>query len=153
EPTADLYLRMDDTGRVQLDGLCRQQLEQETTCATALLNDLKQVTGALAEVERSLAAIPDAEAIARLISERDAARQQRDDLAEQAGQAESAVVAVSAGLQEAERELNDLNDRLREANLANEEADRFVRDSDRARETLERFRVALTIRHADRLGR
>jgi DNA sulfur modification protein DndD len=150
--TTEVYLRLDDAGKSQLDLLCTRQLSEATRQATALLSALDEVTHAQDAAERKLASIPDAEAIARLVTDREDARRHRDTLAGQVRHAEEATRAFTLELQAAEANLGQLNDQLREAELGNEETDRFVKHADRARQTLERFRVALTSRHADRLG-
>jgi len=148
----DSYLKLDDESRRHLEMLCARDLAAEVRGATATVQAVERAQRLLDDADRKLASIPDAEAISRLLAEREAARERRQELETQLKRVDTELASVAYQLVVQEGELQKLTDEARQADIGNEESDRFVRHSDRARETLDLFRIALTEKHASRLS-
>lgn len=148
----DAYLHMDVESLRQLDTLRSRELAGSFRNVDVIMKKFEHVRRLLDDTERKLAAIPDADAISKLMAERDVAKARRDELESQIKRTDTELASLARELDVLERELQKLTEEARQADLGNEEADRFIRYSERARETLERFRLALTAKHADRLS-
>ncbi|MCO6008275.1 DNA sulfur modification protein DndD [Actinoallomurus purpureus] len=128
-----------------------QLLKDEAKRASELVGQARNLRERLNTLERQLAGVPDKNAIAALIEERDTAR-------DRVTQIRSALTTLEEVLAKSRRQRQQLSldrDRAykrRAQKLAQtESATRIVSYTDRARETLEKFGSALLRRHISRL--
>jgi DNA sulfur modification protein DndD len=147
------YLGLPTAGRSRLASLCQQDLERQAEDAKAVMTELVAAEIKLEGVDRRLAAVPDSEAIAKLVNERNSVRGRIDEMRVrmQVANEQSRLI---------ERELGTLRQNLdlllrdgATARLETDDLGRFLKHSEKARHTLERFRVTVTKRHSRRLER
>jgi DNA sulfur modification protein DndD len=123
----------------------QRQLEQ-------LLQRRGDTVALVEDAERLLAAIPDAEALLPLRTDRDAAHS--DLLRTQAAlyHAEDQLSAIRTDRDRADRVYEKLLDETTNAGLTIDDNRRLVEHLDKVRSTLEVFKVAATRRHIDRIS-
>jgi len=144
-------LGMSDLGRARLHDLLDGELGTARAALPALLDDHQRTKSALDDANHELAAVPTAEALSALASERDA------------------LIARDAELTAEQRNESELSDRLKreldrlqseidratgddeEAKLALDDRARVLKHVGRVRETLEKFREAVIRRHLSRI--
>lgn len=148
-----LDLQLSQAARLSLEALHDAGLDQALLERDQLIGRLSDLEANLESVERRVAAIPAPESIEPLIAE--VVRRERD-----AAQAEAELNACQEAYAALERELaaeraryqSRLDDHVRQS-LAAEDADRLIRHSARARQTLASFKREVISHHVHRLER
>ena len=147
EPYMELAAAASDNVAKLLGG----QLGAEERLAADLITRSTALETELEQMDRILAAIPDDEAVASLLGERDTAFK-----AEALG--ESTLARAAARLEESlarQRAVRSNADKLlfsrKEADLQNQDTERVIKYSGLARETLAQFRTMVVKQHATRL--
>lgn len=146
-----LDLQLSSAARFSLQGLTEAGLDDALQERDRLLEALSDLEADLESVERRVAAIPAPESIEPLIA--DVVRRERE-----AAEADAELSRQMEGYSALERELANsrtryqsrLDDHVRQS-LASEDADRLIRHSTRARQTLASFRREVVSYHVHRL--
>lgn len=145
------YLGLPRDGRIRLENLCAHELIREESEARRVLADLDALETEADNLDRRLAAVPDAEAVVRLISEREEMRKKHGGVEAKLAMALEQTERLQRQKADLEQKVEKLVEQERAAQWANEDLSRFLKHSRRVQDTLERFRTAVTQRHTQQL--
>jgi len=150
---ADLYLQLTPADESRIGGLLVGGLEDAIRRSRQQVEDLGRVETDLARLDRQLAAVPDEEALAQLVKERERARLKLAEL-------DGALAAFAERIDEVARrevllarDLDAVFAAAKGIELDARDRERVRTHIDRVSGTLERFRHAILDRHAQRLQR
>jgi len=135
-----------------LDDLLERGFAEHRRRATALLGRRQQLVSDRESVERLLAAIPDAEAIAPLRDSRDTAQHKLLQSQALLTHAEDRLGALRQERLRAEADYERAMDAAAHATLSADDDRRLIEHVDRITSTLSTLRVAATRRHLARIG-
>ena len=145
------YLELSDKGFQQAQGLVGGTLAEVGRQANELRESLANAEHTLTDLDRKLAAIPEKDAIAELIRDRETARTtltshiaQRDALDEQVEKNKRAKELV-------EQQLAKLIGEHIQEDFNSEDTARVVNHASKVRSTLDRFRSRVVNKHTDRI--
>lgn len=146
-----LHLHLDTASRSNLDSLLQSELQEMVSDIGELVEQDRQLDEAIAHLRTVLGAVPTEQAIAELVSQREAARSELQ-LAEYEHQRSEAEIA------RLDQELAALRDRetkllesVAKAQFEQEDVSRILAHSARVRNTLNQFRTAVVSRHVARI--
>ena len=148
---APLHLHLDPNSRAMLDSLLREELREIARGIAELVEQDRQLDGTIAHLRTLLGAVPTEQAIAELVSERDAARSELQLAEFEHGRRDAEIARL-------DRELETLRDResklleiVAKAQFEQEDVSRILAHSARVRATLGRFGNAVVSRHVARI--
>lgn len=147
---SDTIAGLEDTATAEV--LINAKLPQLRRHLKSLLSRRSTVLDELAQAERVVVAIPDAEAVATLHDAREASR---DALYKASVAHDVATEMLQKALTDNQKALAVYDtevEKSAQATLAAEDDRRIVEHVDRVRETLQRLRVSATKRHLDRIS-
>jgi DNA sulfur modification protein DndD len=149
QPTL-LDLDADDTA---LAGSLAQHLLPDLTRRLTVLSSRQQEYMIMIDqLDRSLAGVPAPDALASLAAELNIARRELADAQADFQRADGQLTATRAERARADERYERAIDQAGKATLAAEDQRRLIEHAQRARETLQGFRVATTRRHVDRIA-
>lgn len=148
---APLHLHLDAGSRAMLDSLLHEELREIARGIADLVQQDRQLDETITHLRTLLGAVPTEQAIAELISEREAARSELQ-------LAEFEHARRDAEISRLDRDLETLRDRetkllevVARAQFEQEDVSRILTHSARVRETLGRFGNAVVSRHVARI--
>lgn len=144
-------LRMTDLGRDRLRELADEELDRTRATLPALVDDHARAQIALEDARNQVAAVPTAEALTALSTERDALIAREAVLqAEQRTESEL-LDRLRRELDRVDADINRLEADDKEAQLAQDDRARVLLHVGRVRQTLDKFRDAVIRRHLARI--
>jgi DNA sulfur modification protein DndD len=145
------FLELPEKGYTRLEAIITSGLDDVRRRMSGLLNELCQNQYQIERADRQLATVPDADAVAKIMKE-------RDELRRQVAEQDVRIEVMEEREQQMRREKTTLEQVIASfagdsasIRLGNDDIQRFLRHSDRARQTLEKFRVTITQKHTRRL--
>jgi len=147
----DCYLHLGQKGLVQCEVLLEEKLGKERDNAARALEEVEQIGSALDGIERTLARVPDEDALAGLAVELDQARKRLAQCKQEVAIADERLRGLENQKCTVAQKLEVVLRARREAELDSKDTLRFLRHSERVRQTLGRFKSALINRSLSRL--
>lgn len=148
---AELTLGADDAVLAELRHLRAQALPKASSEIERHLQKLESLKADLERMERELGRVPTQESIAKLQIELDALRQQQQKTKMDLESLEARREQTTRQLAEARKKSEAAGRRVAELGLNDEDRERMLRHSQKARDTLTRFREETTRRHVRRI--
>lgn len=147
----DRYLDFTKHDDQALSFLLESILGMKRKEASELILVIEKLEGSLEEIDRTLASIPDNDAIRRLIEDRDQAIRTFRSFEQQLADLDVKIDELEKEKQNILSKLNSLLRLGKEVELSTNEVVRFLKHTKRIRETLERFGAALVIQRSGQL--
>ena len=146
-----LILNLSKGASSQLESLLQGQLASSIAKAHDLQQQLSGIEGEIQATEGKLSQIPEHEQIVEIIKKRADCSAKLEQINRSLKKADEEIRVGAFHRLEAERKLGKLRERRDREVLQESSAGRSVLHADRAKETLEKFRVKLIERHVERL--
>jgi DNA sulfur modification protein DndD len=147
----DQFLNLSAEGRAHLKTLHTMLLPDVQKQLSELLERAHETRILLEDVERKIAGVPNHSAIAHLIEERQQVQGTIMETRALLSNADLQLVAVSRELDQKKAWLAAQIEKVVEAEFEQEDATRIIIHSQRARDTLDKFRIAVVERHVNRI--
>ena len=147
----ELALGADESVLAELRHLRAHALPKSAAEIDRHLHKLEGLRVELDRMEREVTRIPSKEAIATLQIELDSISQRRQQATLELGSLEARFTQTSRQLGEAKKRAENAGRRVAELGLDDEDRERILRHSQKARDTLVKFREEVTRRHVSRI--
>lgn len=148
---APLHLHLDPGARVILDSLLHGELQEIVRTLTGLIEQDRQLGETVAHLHTLLGAVPTEQAIAELISQREAARSELQLAEYEHARREEEIARLDRELAMLRDKESNLLEAVARAQFEQEDVSRILTHSVRVRETVQRFRTAVINRHVARI--
>jgi len=146
------YLHLSHDSAARLNGPLAVEIARERDLAKTALAELETLERRLEELERSLAAVPDEGALASLLAKKRDAERESTQAQESALRAEMEQKAAEAERDALRAEIAKAALEIEASRLEDADTVRYLRHSERVRETLRAFRDAVLSHHVERLA-
>jgi DNA sulfur modification protein DndD len=150
--TRERYLNLSIEAQENLLSLHRMVLPDIQRRTARLIQRCEEMRSALEDLERQLAGVPDQNAIASLIDERQKVKSSVEEALAQLGVLDIQIAHVSRELEQNRTTVATLAEKSIEAEFEQEDTVRIIRHSQKVRKTLQIFRTAAIERHVNRIA-
>jgi DNA sulfur modification protein DndD len=149
--TGPRYLGLDATVRASLDTLVDASLEETASHARELLDQERQLSTGVEQIQGLLSAVPGPAAIVELIAQREAARDAARVAEFEQGRRDAEMARLDRELEGARARETRLLEATARLQFEQEDVGRLLNHSTKVRSTLEKFRTAVVARHVARI--
>jgi DNA sulfur modification protein DndD len=147
------YLELDSESRIKLRALQTTTLNDSKKHATRLIKISEELQNDLVDIERKLASIPDEDAIAHLIAEREQARLALLKSQEKMSTIDAEIERNQRELDQKQAKLVSRIEQTVALEFEKEDIGRIINHSQRVRQTLNKFRESVLESHVNRIQR
>ena len=145
------YLGLSNEALSLVTTLVESELSKETVRVKALLNKLEKTEGELQTLERQMSAIPEEDALAELVRNREKGRLSFEKARAQLKFLQDEIEELNRSIMATEAELKAQHRKWFEQDLETEEAARVAAYAGNIQSTLDQFRVAVVERNVRRI--
>jgi len=149
----DRYLNISTDIRASIKDILNGSVAAIALEAMALLSQKTDIEELIENLDRQLANVPDAEAIAQVIDEKEKARLRKQDADISHGVLLKEIQNIDKSIAAAERELEKELEKEIDAEYEHDSAARIIKHSKRSRKTLSLFKDKVVRHHLERIER
>jgi len=145
------HLNLDEATRAMLEGLLHEGLADSGREARELIEQDFQLEQSITHLRTLLGAVPNEQAIAELIAEREASRSELQLAEFEQGRRDAAIAQLTGEIDALREKETALLETVAKAQFEQEDVSRVLTHSSRVRHTLNRFKAAVVDRHVSRI--